>query len=604
MKHPSTKRLLSVVAVACASLSIAAACGKSKGNSPVTESPTPTPVAPTNVAATAGNHTLHVTWDGVTNATGYRVYVSPAAFTTTAGLTGTFVIGSPWDASGVPNWTTLHVRVTALQDAAQSELSDEATAMPNAGYVLTSRSDAGNKAVNWHHADETDVVTDSIANAELIPTALVGTSAQLYGIGTAGAYTEVGIARASGHTTLAPAMSGFTYRFLGFAANHAILEAAHAGVYDVYSYALDGSASNLLHQGCTAAVAPARIANDTGFLFQCVSGGSTLHVWSNGVSGSTALNSTSSTLSGIGLTATRAYFSDSVGGRVFTCLLNSTDTPVDLIGAANAGTVSLLAIGSQHLIVQRNVNGGGNYVVNMHDFDGTLVAIVYASSTTSWTIDNATGIAADGKTFLTHGSDGSANLVVDQGMTVAVSSIRGGATGTVTTTQFIPPGDRVLNFMTGGPWRIVTLANPTTAIDVPNSGTYQLRGIQAGWVLLYDSANAALKAYSTTNTDSHTLSTSYNGLGIVYEPDLSVFWVENDFTTHTATADGAVAATQIDTGANQVSQGSLSSDGRHWFVSQRYPTTTDYDTMFWTATATSAQTIAGSASTEQGIFLP
>ncbi|HVO31467.1 MAG TPA: hypothetical protein VMV18_12045, partial [bacterium] len=154
--RPHPKALLLLVA-ASAALSFSAACHKKSGGSDVTSSPTPTPAAPANVAASAGNHTLHVSWDAVTGATGYRVYIAPQAFTSTAGITPVFVSATVYDATGVANWVTDHVRVTALDGVLQSALSAEASAMPNAGYVVTSHVQGGSHSVAWFHGDESDV---------------------------------------------------------------------------------------------------------------------------------------------------------------------------------------------------------------------------------------------------------------------------------------------------------------------------------------------------------------------------------------------------------------------------------------------------------------
>lgn len=603
LTHP-----FAAAALGCVALLIAG-CGGGGGGSSSSTTPGSSPPAPTSVVVTAGNHSLHITWNAVTGAASYKVYISPTAFTDTGGLTGTSVTSSPYDATGLDNWVTYHVRVTAEAGAGSSALSAEATAVPSAGYVVASDVDAANMdaplALKWFRADETDVVTDTIPGGFLIPDALIGTSAQLYGVttGAAGHYSEVGIAHASGHTTFAAA-AGHTYAYLGIAANRAVFQDAHGGAYDVVSYALDGSDAKTLIAGCTAPiVGTALVLNDNGALFECDTA-VIRHVWSDGVNAAVTLGDSNTFVNRMPewLTTTRAYFLDRDTGRLYVEKLDGSEAAtegVDLVGAGSTGFVEILAVGATTMLVER-FDGSNNAILYLYDLSGTLVGNVTGLDANADFIVYDEGVSDDGHSFLVvaSGTTPTAFVVPDNGgANVDVS-----AGATVNYARFIP-GGRVLEQVAGAPWQTVSLANHSTATTLNGSASSDLlRGVQQNWILLSSGTN--LMTYASAGGTTHTLSTNYYAQAPVFEPDLTVFWVENDYTAHVAAADLSIPPTQIDTGAFALTDAGTAADGRHYLVTRRFPTTADYDTTMWTPTATSAQIIAGSASSEIGRFFP
>lgn len=601
LTHP-----FAAAALGCVALLITGCGGGGGGSSSPTTSGSPPP-APTSVVVTAGNHSLHITWNAVTGATSYKVYISPTAFTNTGGLAGTSVTSSPYDATGLDNWVTYHVRVTAEAGAGSSALSAEATAVPSAGYVVASEVDAANAdaplAVKWFRADETDVVTDTIPGGLLFNGSLIGTTAQLYGVttGTAGLYSEVGVASAAGHTAFASAV-GHTYAYLGIAANRAFFQDAHGGAYDVVSYALDGSDAKTLIAGCTAPIAgTVYVLNDNGALFEC-DAAVIRHVWSDGVNAAVTLGDSNTFVNRIPewLAPTRAYFLDRDAGRVYVEKLDGSEAATegtDLVGSSTApgGGVTIIAAGASAMLV-KTIDTANKASLYLYDLAGNLIAIEALN------VPNAD--------FNVYDANGHSFLIVAAGTTPTVfvvpddggSNIDVSVGANVDYARFIPHG-RVLERVPGAAWQTVSLATPTTATALTGSiNTDLLLGVRQDWILFSSGANLA--TYASAGGTTHTLSTNYNGRPLAFEPDLTVFWVDNDHTAHVASADFAIAPTQIDTGAYALTDAGTAADGRHYLLTRRFPTTTDFDTTMWTATATSAQTIAGSASSEMGRFFP
>jgi Fibronectin type III domain len=599
-------------ALGCVALLITGCGGGGGGGSSSPTTPGSPPPAPTSVVVTAGNHSLHITWNVVTGATSYKVYISPTAFTDTGGLTGTSVTSSPYDATGLDNWVTYHVRVTAEADAGSGALSAEATAVPSAGYVVASEVDAANMdaplAVKWFRADETDVVTDTIAGGFLFHFALVGTTAQLYGVttGAAGLYSEVGVASAAGHTAFASA-AGHTYAYLGIAANRAIFQDAHGGAYDVMSYALDGSDAKMLIAGCTAPiVGTGPVLNDNGALFECDTA-VIRHVWSDGVNAAVTLGESNTFVNRIAyiLEPTRAYFLDTNTGRIYVEKLDGTQLATegtDLVGTltASGGSVTIIAAGASAMLV-KTIDTAFKASLYLYDLAGNLIANeVLNAQNADFNVFDASGTSDDGHSFLVvaSGTTPTVFVVPDSGPPNVDVSV--GAT--VDYARFIP-GGRVLERVPGAPWQTVSLATPTTATTLTgSSNTDILRGVQQNWIL--QSSGTNLLSYASAGGTTHTLSTNYNAQHLAFEPDLTVFWVENDYTAHVAAADLSISPTQIDTGAFALTEAGTAADGRHYLLTQRFPTLTDYDTTMWTPTATSAQIIAGSTSSEIGRFFP
>lgn len=88
------------------------------------------PAAPTNVAASAGNAQVSLTWTGSGGATSYNIYRS-----TTAGGEGstphkTGVTTTSYTDTGLPNGTKYYYQVSAVNGAGESARSSEASATP------------------------------------------------------------------------------------------------------------------------------------------------------------------------------------------------------------------------------------------------------------------------------------------------------------------------------------------------------------------------------------------------------------------------------------------------------------------------------------------
>jgi hypothetical protein len=87
------------------------------------------PAAPTNLAATAGNAQVSLTWTASTGATGYKVYrgMTASSLTLLQNVGGTSLTNS-----GLMNGTTYYYQVTAVNAAGESGKSNQASATPQA----------------------------------------------------------------------------------------------------------------------------------------------------------------------------------------------------------------------------------------------------------------------------------------------------------------------------------------------------------------------------------------------------------------------------------------------------------------------------------------
>jgi hypothetical protein len=93
---------------------------------------TTAPSTPTNVAATAGNEQVTISWDSVTDATSYNIYWSISSGVTID--TGTEISGittTSYTHSGRTNGTTYYYVVTAENDYGESDESDQDSATPS-----------------------------------------------------------------------------------------------------------------------------------------------------------------------------------------------------------------------------------------------------------------------------------------------------------------------------------------------------------------------------------------------------------------------------------------------------------------------------------------
>jgi len=109
-------------------------CGVESGvSSEVSATPSagPPPVSPTNVAATAGDEEVTVSWDPVSGATYYSIYwsTSPGVTTSDTKITG---VANPYTHTGLTNGTTYYYVVTAENGYSESSVSSEVDATPEA----------------------------------------------------------------------------------------------------------------------------------------------------------------------------------------------------------------------------------------------------------------------------------------------------------------------------------------------------------------------------------------------------------------------------------------------------------------------------------------
>jgi alpha-tubulin suppressor-like RCC1 family protein len=104
------------------------------------------PAAPTGVAATPGNAQVTVSWNAVSGATSYNLYVAtaPGVQEVPTGLPGYAIhlnVSSPYVLSGLTNGTTYYVVVTAVNGVAtlgsESVVSAEVSATPTSGSAIS-----------------------------------------------------------------------------------------------------------------------------------------------------------------------------------------------------------------------------------------------------------------------------------------------------------------------------------------------------------------------------------------------------------------------------------------------------------------------------------
>lgn len=147
------------------------------------------PSAPSGVSATPGNGQVMVSWNGVSGATSYNIYMASAAgisksnYTSLAGGMKHSGATSPFIHTGLTNGTTYSFVVTAVNAAGESEESDEVQATPDAGLATSvnlpktgqtvsySAGDDGaiQKGISWPSArfitgtgEEADCITDEL----------------------------------------------------------------------------------------------------------------------------------------------------------------------------------------------------------------------------------------------------------------------------------------------------------------------------------------------------------------------------------------------------------------------------------------------------------
>lgn len=134
--------------------------GESSESSQVTATPNVTgtiPSAPTGATATAGNGTVTINWNTVTNATSYNIYWSiTSGVTKTNGLKITSA-ARPYTHTGLTNGIPYYYVVTAVNSIGESSASSQATATPNITGTIpsaptgaTATAGNGTITINWN----------------------------------------------------------------------------------------------------------------------------------------------------------------------------------------------------------------------------------------------------------------------------------------------------------------------------------------------------------------------------------------------------------------------------------------------------------------------
>lgn len=118
-----------------------AGCKSSSDSADSSSTPSTAPATPSNVAATAGNTQVTLTWDAVSGAASYSVYFATSSGVTTANGTRLTAAGSPYTHTGLTNGTTYHYVVVAVNAAGQSSPSPEVSATPAGTPTVTGCAD-------------------------------------------------------------------------------------------------------------------------------------------------------------------------------------------------------------------------------------------------------------------------------------------------------------------------------------------------------------------------------------------------------------------------------------------------------------------------------
>ena len=593
-----TLRASALVLSGLAAVCFAAACSGG-GHHGATGSPTPTPAAPQNVAATAANATFHLRWDPVAGATGYKVFLSPTAITTTAGATPVFVPAPPYDATA-PNWQPRYARVQAVAGALVSPLSAEVSATPTAGYLVANHSTGGTLSLDWFHADD-GMMTDSIADGMLAFNGVLGTNGAIYTVQNSGhtATQEIGIATGASHVAYTSATTGHDYMWFGrVGAAGRILIVDHdtgANTYAVRTYAAAGGDPQVLKSGCSNFAN--YYFNASGIVFECDSGATYKEYVSDGVADGSLLTEGVLYLP-VGLTADRIFFFDlnPTPRRSVSQLRASLATAPDvLFPPPTSGETDILYVGATRILVQNKGLSGTTYSVYSEDFaGGTNTGSLFSATTTPFVLE---GVLPDQSAALLRGGLNSHAWLMS--LDVGGSPVDvGNGLGNVSTAT-LTDGNITLARVPGSGW-YATPQTGGTGIAFSGSDPAELRGAKGGWAVLDKTGSALLTAYSTTSTASHVLSTGANVTPIVFHSDLTVIWLDADGTTWVAKADGSLAPQLIDAAiTSSIGDAGADADGRVFYTAHR--NNGHVDTMRWTPGSGAAQ-IATGPGTEDGHY--
>lgn len=114
--------------------------GSSSGTTPSTTTTTTAPSVPTGVSATAGDGQIAISWNSVSGATSYNLYMATQSGVTksnystlTSGMKHADITTTSYTHTGLTNSTTYYFIVTAVNSAGESIESSEVSATPKSG---------------------------------------------------------------------------------------------------------------------------------------------------------------------------------------------------------------------------------------------------------------------------------------------------------------------------------------------------------------------------------------------------------------------------------------------------------------------------------------
>lgn len=107
-----------------------------------TTEPLPIPSAPSGVSATAGDGQITISWNSVSGATSYNIYLSTSTGVTKTNGTKLTGVTSPYTHTGRTNGATYYYVVTAVNSSGESSESSQLSAIPQATPVAAGQWDA------------------------------------------------------------------------------------------------------------------------------------------------------------------------------------------------------------------------------------------------------------------------------------------------------------------------------------------------------------------------------------------------------------------------------------------------------------------------------
>lgn len=459
-------------ALILAAIPVVSACN---GGGKKDDTPDPVPV-PGNVAVTAvGHQRATLSWDAVTGATGYRVYVAETAAADPATITPVEVTAPPLEATGLANWQASYFRVSALDGARESELSLEVSATPTAGWLVTDRLEA-TAVVARYHADDTSTPVDTIPGASFLRYAYytdypgtIGPAKSptgiLYGIPGAQAsfYDELGIFR-SAEPTIVASQAGHEYAYVGHvpaaAGERLVLldrfahpDEGNATLVSVISVAMDGSDPRTLISACqpnggSPFYTQYRI-NEYGVVFRCRKGGTENWYWSDAFNSALILPETNGVAAEQrnpkAVTQTRAIFYHYLGnlsGRMTHQTLGDGAFETAFPGT---GSADLMAISPNGRLIYRVLQADGTNDLHRVNEDGSDPSPVLQPTGDNVYLPAVDAFSPDGNYFIVRWvnyleSMRNVGLVIDARLNGGVAALNDHMMENFTDARFLPDG--------------------------------------------------------------------------------------------------------------------------------------------------------------------